>query len=45
MKIFKLTKINDQRCIEFYQKAFENLKSEQQEELRIKWVNKNNSKK
>jgi hypothetical protein len=42
---FVLTNETDPRCIEYYQKAFENLKPEEQEKLRLNWISKNITKK
>ena len=44
MAEFKLVKENDPRCIEYYIKAFPDLKEEEQEKLRLNWI-KNNIKK
>jgi len=38
--MFKLTKITDPRCIEFYQTAFPNFSSDAQERLRTNWISK-----
>jgi len=40
MKPYKLTKENDPRCIEFYQKAFPEATAELQEKMRENWVKK-----
>lgn len=44
-KEFILTNETDPRCIEYYQKAFETLKPEEQEKLRLNWISRNISKK
>jgi len=40
MKKMTLTKENDPRCIEFYNKAFSNLLPEKREEMRIHFITK-----